>query len=200
MPNTPPLFSRGDLWSTLFWVSFAVWFFTENWIRSRDRREAAGKDADGGSGYVIMLLLPLGIAGAYAATVVFPQGQIEGPRTPLLTAALVMIWGGMIFRLWAVLTLGRFFRTIVRVHDDHQLITKGPYRMLRHPSYTGALATLAGFGLAMGNWLSLVLAIGLPLIAFLRRIQVEEAALAGRFGDAFWEQKRRSWALLPFIW
>lgn len=200
MQTVQPLFARDHTWATLLVISYAVWFFTESWIRQRDRREVAGKDADGGSGYVIMLLLPLGIGSAVAAAYFLPAARISGPEAPLLAAALIMIWGGMVFRLWAVLTLGRFFRTMVRVHDDHQLITSGPYRVLRHPSYTGAMLTLAGFGLAMGNWLSLALAISLPLIAFLRRIQVEEAALAGRFGDTFAAQKRRSWALVPFIW
>lgn len=200
MQNVQPLFARDDVWSTLFWISFGSWYFTEAWIRFRDRRRAAGRDADGGSGYVIMLLFPLGVGAAVAAVYFLPWAQIVGPQTLLLTAALLLIWGGMIFRLWAVLTLGRFFRTIVRVHDDHQLITSGPYRLLRHPSYTGAMMTLMGFGLAMGNWLSLLLATVVPLIAFLRRIQVEERALAGRFGDAFAEQKRRSWALVPFLW
>ena len=146
------------------------------------------------------MLIPIAIAGIFAAVFLFPRGRIGGPAAPLFYGALVMIWVGMAFRLWAILTLGRFFRTSVLMHDDHRLITSGPYHVLRHPSYTGSLVTLAGAGLAMGNWLSVLIAIMLPLPAFVRRIRVEEQALATRFGDAFEEQKRRTWALFPFIW
>ena len=71
--------------------------------------------------------------------------------------------GGVAFRLWAVLSLGRFFRVAVTTQDDHRLIERGPYRRLRHPSYTGALVTLFGFGLTIGNWLSLAAAVLPPL-------------------------------------
>ena len=66
-------------------------------------------------------------------------------------------------RVWAVRTLGPRFRTVVMIDDDHPLITTGPYRLLRHPSYAGSVLTLAGIllGLALGASLPLLLA---PLI------------------------------------
>ncbi len=86
------------------------------------------------------------------------------------------------------------------IDDDHQLITTGPYRRLRHPSYAGSLLTLAGIGLALGSWLSLLLAVLGALIGFTRRIQIEEAALQTRFGAAYTAWAQRTWRLVPFMW
>ncbi len=103
-------------------------------------------------------------------------------------------------RLWAVITLGRFFRATVFIHEDHQLVASGPYRLLRHPAYAGALLTFSGIGLAMGNWISLAAAIGFPVTAYTWRITIEEKALGTRFGEAFENRRRQTWALIPFVW
>jgi protein-S-isoprenylcysteine O-methyltransferase len=129
-----------------------------------------------------------------------PAAQIPGRGWPLLLSGLVLMWGGIGLRLWAVRTLGRFFRTVVHIQDHHQLLSDGPYRLLRHPSYAGTLLTLAGVGLAMGNWLSCLVAVLGALIGFTRRIQVEEAALHARFGDAYTAYAQHTWRLVPFIW
>ena len=96
-----------------------------------------------------------------------------------------MIWAGMAFRLWAVQTLGAFFRTSVVVQDGHKLVTAGPYRWLRHPAYTGVIVTVVGLGLALGNWVSLAAMAILPTLAIAWRMHVEEQALTEQFGDAY---------------
>ncbi len=129
-----------------------------------------------------------------------PAAHIPGNGWPLLLVGLGMLWGGIALRVWAVRTLGPRFRTVVMIDDDHQLITTGPYRRLRHPSYAGSLLTLAGIGLALGSWLSLLLAVLGALIGFTRRIQIEEAALQTRFGAAYTAWAQRTWRLVPFMW
>ena len=86
------------------------------------------------------------------------------------------------------------------IQDDHRLITSGPYRRLRNPSYTGGLLTFVGIGLALGNWLSLAAAAGALLVAYGWRIRAEEKALRERFGQAYADCMRRSWALIPLLW
>jgi protein-S-isoprenylcysteine O-methyltransferase len=119
---------------------------------------------------------------------------------PVFQIAMAMMWIGMALRLWAVLTLGRHFRTAVRILDDHKLVTRGPYRVLRHPSYTGDLLTVSGIGLAMGNWLSLAVIFGCVFLAYALRILIEEAALRARFGDEFKAYRKRTWAVIPPVW
>jgi protein-S-isoprenylcysteine O-methyltransferase Ste14 len=105
----------------------------------------------------------------------------------------VLIWTGIALRLWAVRTLGRFFRVTVTVQDDHRLVDSGPYARLRNPSYTGSLITMAGVGLSIGNWLSLAAMALIPIFGFGWRIRVEEASLAARFGADYEAYRGRRW-------
>jgi protein-S-isoprenylcysteine O-methyltransferase Ste14 len=63
--------------------------------------------------------------------------------------------GGLALRLWAVLSLGRFFKVTVSIQEGHRVIRSGPYRLVRHPSYSGLLIALLGLGLALETWLGL---------------------------------------------
>ena len=96
-----------------------------------------------------------------------------------------MIWVGLALRVWAVLTLGRSFSTFIQVDADQAVVTHGPYRWVRHPSYTGLLLIALGFGLGVGNWLSLAICAVIPLVGLLPRIAVEEAELARVLGDQY---------------
>jgi protein-S-isoprenylcysteine O-methyltransferase len=183
-----------------FWISYIAWCLLEVWIFSRDRRAASGKGKDYGSVFVNIFLITAGNIVAFMAPFVWPWAHIALPPMPVFQTAIAMIWIGMALRLWAVLTLGRHFRTAVRILDDHKLVTSGPYRVLRHPSYTGGLLTLSGIGLAMGNWLSLAGIFGCVFVAYGLRILIEETALRARFGEEFKAYRKRTWAFIPPLW
>ena len=113
---------------------------------------------------------------------------------------MAVVGAGILLYRWAALTLGAFFRTQVTLLDGQRLVMRGPYRLLRHPAYSGGILVYAGIGLAIGNWLS---AIAMPLsliVAYSRRIRVEEAALRERFGAEFEANHARTWAIIPFVW
>ena len=103
-----------------------------------------------------------------------------------------MRWPWLSVRRWAI------FRTVSP--PLHHGLDDGPYRYLRHPSYAGSLLTFAGLGLALGNWLSLLLAVCGALVGFTRRIRIEEATLHAHFGEDYTAYARQTWRLLPFIW
>lgn len=65
------------------------------------------------------------------------------------------------------------------------VIDRGPYRWVRHPSYTGLLLTLAGAGVAFGNWLSILALIILSALGLAIRIRVEERALLAALGEPY---------------
>jgi protein-S-isoprenylcysteine O-methyltransferase len=187
-------------WREVFWVSYAAWALFELWVSSRDRRAVSGRRQDGGSIFAVIGLIVAAIFIAFWGPWLAPWARIA-PRNPVVpTVAALMMWGGMAFRLWAILTLGRLFRLTVTMQDDHRLVTDGPYRFLRHPAYTGAIVTIAGIGLFMNNWVSFLGALAAGLLAYAFRIRVEERALASRFGEAFVVQRERSWAVFPFVW
>ena len=128
-----------------------------------------------------------------------PAARLPWPQQTYLVGLAVFAIG-LLLRWWSIATLGRFFTVQVAIASDHRLIESGPYRILRHPSYTGALLELLGFTLCIGNWLTMV-AMCVPVFAaFAWRIHVEEIALREAFGDAWRDYVRRTWRLLPLIY
>jgi protein-S-isoprenylcysteine O-methyltransferase len=195
-----PAYAAEPGWQAAFWISYLAWVAMEMWIFSRDRRAASGEAQDQGSRRFLVMLFMVGLFGAFFIAHHLAWGRIALPLPVLMGAALALMWSGMAFRVWAVVTLGRFFRTSVFVLDDHRLIETGPYARLRNPSYTGGVATLFGIGLGLGNWLALGWLMAFMLIGYARRIRVEEAALRARFGPAYEAYARRRWVLIPPIW
>ncbi|MGH2480827.1 MAG: methyltransferase family protein, partial [Ktedonobacteraceae bacterium] len=82
---------------------------------------------------------------------------------------------------------------------SHPIVSTGPYRFLRHPSYTGVLLLVGGIGITLGNWLSLLIILAGVLIGLLYRISVEEKALRTFLGQPYEEYMRRTKRLIPFL-
>lgn len=114
--------------------------------------------------------------------------------------ALVLFAIGLSLRYWAVLTLGRYFTTHVLIQNQHQLISDGPYRWLRHPAYSGLLIAFAAAGLAMGEVLALLVLTLLPFFAFKSRIAIEEKKLLKQFGRQYEAYLNNTYQLIPFLY
>ncbi len=98
---------------------------------------------------------------------------------------IAIAWAGIALRLWAVSTLGSQFSRVVGVEVGAHVEQRGPYRFVRHPSYSAVLLAFAGIGLAQANVLSLVGAVLCILVGYVARIRVEEDVLEAAFGDAY---------------
>ena len=192
-------FALTPLWRQAFWASYLAWIAIEIAIWSRDVARVKGKRNDRFSMLAIGVSIGVGISLAFNAPRI-AHAWIQAPPQLLAGLGIALIWTGIALRLWAVRTLGRFFRVTVTVQDDHRLVDSGPYSRLRNPSYTGAMITLIGIGIAMGHWLSLAAMILFPMLGFAWRIRVEEASLAARFGADYEAYRRKRWALLPPLW
>lgn len=163
----------------------------------RARNEATRKDRGSLAVLWIVILASIGL-GLWLSRGM-PDARLPWPHeTYPIGLALFAI--GLLLRWWSIVTLGRFFTVQVAIANDHRLIERGPYRILRHPSYTGALLELLGFALCIGNWLTLVAMLVPVLAAFLWRIHVEEIALREAFGDAWRDYVRHTWRLLPLVY
>ncbi|MDQ3198561.1 MAG: isoprenylcysteine carboxylmethyltransferase family protein [Verrucomicrobiota bacterium] len=163
----------------------------------RSKSRTTGKDRS------TLLLLWLVICGSVFAGIFLrenlSQGQFPHPRTFYLIG-LVLFVLGLIIRWVSIIHLGRFFTVNVAIAHDHELITTGPYRYVRHPSYTGTLLMFFGFGVCMLNLYSLA-ALILPIaIAFLWRMHVEEAALRYAFGERYRDYAARTRRVIPFVY
>jgi protein-S-isoprenylcysteine O-methyltransferase Ste14 len=121
-------------------------------------------------------------------------------RNAMFWLGIALILIGIVIRAAAILTLRRYFTVQVTIQDSHELIDRGLYRFIRHPSYTGALVSFIGLGFAFGSWLSLAIIAVAALIGFGYRIRVEERALIGHFGDRYRDYASRTKRLVPGIY
>jgi protein-S-isoprenylcysteine O-methyltransferase len=118
----------------------------------------------------------------------------------LRTAGGALFLLGLVLRWYAIVYLGRFFTVNVAIAADHHVVDTGPYRLVRHPSYSGSLLQFVGLGITFGNWLSLALLV-LPVVGvFLRRIAIEEQALAQGLGEPYRRYMAQTRRLIPGIY
>ena len=193
-----PLIYRDALAAALFWPGLGAWALGEAAL-AWQTRATRHVDSDRGTAGLMTGMFTLGLAAAFglAALRVAP---LPGDGWPALIVGVALTWLGLALRVWAIRTLGRFFQRTVMVHDQHPVIDTGPYRRLRHPSYTGMLMIALGIGISLGNWLSVAACIVFPLIALLTRIGVEEAVLERELGEAYREYESRTRRLVPGVW
>jgi protein-S-isoprenylcysteine O-methyltransferase Ste14 len=182
-----------------FGVTAAVWVLSERILSFRDLRSGAWKSRQDASSY---FALTAAIVGGFGAGLLLALHQTVSLPDPALcvVAGLALAWAGMLLRLWAVLTLGPLFTTTVVVRREQRVITSGPFRFVRHPSYLGVLILLAGFGIALGDLAGATVMVVLPALGLMWRIRVEEAALSKGLGDTYTEYRRGRKRLVPWIW
>jgi protein-S-isoprenylcysteine O-methyltransferase Ste14 len=179
-------------------LTLAGWAVLELGVRVRERLQGRGGTArDRATRVLVAVSLGAAIALAAGTASWAPALRIAGPYR---VAGVIVMWLGLAIRIWAIAALGQAFRTTVEVEPGQAVVSTGPYRRVRHPSYSGLLLIVAGFGLAAGNWLALVICIVLPLPAVLRRIQVEEAELTGVLGDRYRAYQAQTKRLIPGLW
>ncbi len=111
---------------------------------------------------------------------------------------VVLCAAGLAFAIWARVHLGRNWSGMPSMKEDHELITSGPYRFVRHPIYTGILLALVSSALvSTAIWLLVAV---IFFINFLYRIPVEEKYMMQLFPDQYPGYKKRTKALIPFVW
>ena len=106
--------------------------------------------------------------------------------------------GGLLFAVWARVHIGRNWSGTVTIKEGHELVTTGPYAMVRHPIYSGLLLAFVGSAAARGEWRG-VLAVLIALWALWGKLRLEERWMREQFGEAYETYSRRVAALVPFI-
>ena len=177
----------------------AAYGLSEFALSIRKRSSGNASNADRGSLRLLWGVIMVAVTAAILASRFAPWAQSALLSRAYGIGVLVFVLG-LALRWYAILHLGRFFTVDVAIASDHRVVDDGPYRWVRHPSYTGALLAFAGFGICLGNWLSLALLVPLVGWAFARRIAVEEAALTAALGDAYRAYAARTRRLLPGIY
>ena len=181
----------------IFFLVVLVWVFFEVRQSLRSRPEATV--VPGGSRRPIAVAYVVGVVAADAI-----EHNVHGlaihPTALSTWAGLVILSGGVVLRLWCFHTLGHYFTFTVQTSEDQPVISSGPYRLLRHPSYAALLLIFIGWGLIYGNWGSLVVLSVTVAVGLVHRIRVEERALSMDLGGKYQIFAATRKRLIPFVW
>ena len=151
---------------------------------------------------MIVASLTVAFGGALAAADT-GAGPAHGGERPMATFRVRYrrcSWRPRPAAIGAVATLGQFFQPRLVVQDGHRVVADGPYRVVRHPSYTGPILIFVGIGYVLDNWIGLGLCVVLPLASYAYRIVIEERVLIEGLGDPYEEYRRGTWRIAPGIW
>src|SRR6266566_2719380 len=195
----PLPFPAGPIFALMFWCAFASWMLPEVVAWRVKRSTDSSKARDQGSLSLIVVLWWIGIAMDFSFSLLLPQAAISWKRTSLFFVGICLMLLGIALRWYSAAVLGKYFTFDVAVQSGQILVELGPYRYIRHPSYSGALLTLLGFGLALGNWAGLAAGLSCMGAAYAYRIPIEEAALTAALGESYKQYVRRTWRLVPFL-
>lgn len=194
-----------NTWNALPWVPVAVFsvvfmamFGLEILIAVRSRGRATAEKDEGSLKRIAWIRNTVLIGGLILA--LFPIVPLPGGRACHYYSGTVLVGLGLILRAWAVARLGDYFTYTVMSHADQALIIDGPYRYVRHPGYSGGLLVYAGWGMATGSLVGLVVIVAMMAYGLIRRIQVEEKVMIEAFGEQYSNYMKRTKRLIPWIY
>lgn len=173
-------------YALVFWAVY-VWAFLPEWKIVKSGAEGVKHVDSKDSGSLRVLLGGMWIALLLAFALAFLNGFSFPGRwqVPLFALGVLMIFLGSLLRRYCWRTLGEYFTGDVRARPDQPVIRSGPYRLIRHPSYTAAMMMFIGIGLALGSWLSFALLTVATIATYSYRVAVEERVLLDTIGEPY---------------
>lgn len=181
------------LWILINFLSFGFEF-----VQWQERRAEATK-TDRGSFALMLTCTAIGLGVLVSAPTIAPAAAIR-PTSVAFAVGMTAFVSGFGMRRWSEMTLGRYFTFTVMTSADQPVIASGPYRVVRHPGYTGVLLIVIGSGLVAGNWAGLAGWALLVVVPLLYRIHVEEHALLTALGDRYGAYAANHKRLVPLVW
>lgn len=150
--------------------------------------------------FSVVLILLMSLVSVVVPIVDWAYFSSDWNSVSMLTiVGACMIIAGISFRAWAVHSLGKYFTATVQIKADHRLIKTGPYRIVRHPSYTGAFMAIIAGGVILGSLTGFIISCMAMIIAYYVRIGIEEKELIARFGDDYLAYKRDTKMMIPYV-
>jgi protein-S-isoprenylcysteine O-methyltransferase Ste14 len=180
-----------------FWAVFLFAYMPEFVLIARSR-PAQGEKADRGSMTLIVLAGWIGMLGAFMVAGI-RAFMITSGQKAWFVAGLIVLFCGRLLRRHCWRMLGKHFTGDVKASADQPVIERGVYRWVRHPSYTGGMLMYLGTGLALTNWMSVLIITLAGGAAYLYRVRVEEQALQTNLGSRYQEYMRRTKRFVPFV-
>ena len=185
----------------VFWAVY-LWAFSPEFrlVRSAanaDRGKPASQDAR--SLQVIIIGMWLGLFAAFPLAFIARFAFPAAARVPALWAGTALLAAGSLLRRHCWRMLGRYFTGNVQTVTGQQVIDRGAYAYVRHPSYTAGIMMFAGIGLALGSWLSAAITLGTSIAVYTYRVRIEEAALAAALGQPYLDYMKTRKRFIPFV-
>lgn len=194
-----PLVFQHGVAETAFTVTVVVWAAFEFVMRVRQRFLSRGPGTVDRSAFI---LLPCMAGSVVLAEVLGRRGGLPWPGGLVwpFAAGMVLIVAGLGLRAWSIFTLGRFFQYFIKVQPGHRVVTGGPYRFVRHPSYTGIALVLLGIALACDDVWGLLAVAVLAGLGLAVRIRAEERQLRDSLGEEYEHFAAGRKRLVPGVW
>lgn len=181
-----------------FWIVDIWAFWPEFVIIRRARRSTSSTD----SRSLQVILLGMWVAYVGAFPVAWVQGWRIGvvDQVAVFWLGLALVIGGSLLRRHCWRMLGTSFTGDVRARPDQQIVTRGAYAILRHPSYTAGILLNTGIGVALGSWASALLLVVASFVVYGYRIAVEERVLLAALGEPYRQFMSTRKRLIPFVY
>ena len=195
-----PVFITNRLDLIILYVVYIIWLLPEVVSSFTNRIGKNLKVNDRASGPAIGLSIWLAIFAGYWSAVAVRSLAIPWHRTFLFAIGIFLMLVGVAFRWYSIRVLGKYFTRQVAIQPGQTVVENGPYRLIRHPSYSGALITIFGLGLAFTNWLSLIVVMGIAFIGYSYRVSVEEKILVDALGESYRQYMERTKRFVPFLY
>ncbi|MGZ4863747.1 MAG: methyltransferase family protein [Halobacteriota archaeon] len=185
--------------AAIFVIVCGLWLFSElvvGGLIPRARRGGAPiRYEDKSSRALITLSTYLSLAIAF----LFASSDIASLPSWAFYLGIGLMVAGILLRQWSIAVLGRYFSQTVGVQESQKVVDQGPYRLVRHPAYTGWLLTTVGLGFALQSWGAVLVLLAFFGVAFGYRIHVEEELLTSKLGDAYTAYAQKTKRLIPYI-
>jgi len=197
-----PLVYTSSTAAAIFVAACLIWLVPEAFGMRPQMARASRKMASNQDRSSLAILIGLqwvGLALNFSLGLFFTAAAIPWQRTALFLLAVTFILLGVAWRWYAIRTLRGYFTRDVAVSADQQVVQSGPYRLTRHPAYSGTFLTMLGVGLAMTNWASLATLLICVFSGHFYRVKVEEKALIRAIGQPYIEYMRHTRRFIPLV-
>lgn len=183
------------LFFPVLWIAYIVyWRIAARSVKTNQRLESTPSQAIRTVAILVAVVL-----------MVLPDIPIPWLYRHFLPVGLACFWigaaitvAGLLFSIWARVHIGQNWSSAVTIKQDHELITSGPYALVRHPIYTGLLLAFLGTAIALTQYRGL-LALALVFFSLWFKLRLEEKWMRAQFGDTYIAYSRRTAALVPFL-
>ncbi len=180
------------LW--IWGVVGVVWILGSLWYKRVDRAESWFA----GLRHFLLLVVAMLLLFREWLRISFLEWRWVPRYLPVEYTGLLLTLAGAVFAIWARVMLGGNWSSNVTVKREHQLILRGPYRIVRHPIYSGFLLAMLGTALVWGE-LRLLIGVLLAGLSWWLKSRTEEAFMIRRFGDQYLDYRKRVSALIPGV-